>query len=353
LSSSIRGHIWTSTAPELQLSTAMLETLPEEGLEADHITAGTLAAQSQLARRSGRTLARTSSAPGQFQPLHSFVGSDTAEDPSSLLNEDEEYRLGGGSMQVGAFVHTRRMPAEGNAPMPRIHLDRHLVEVSKLDSEGLIQNTPPGSLLLKQSSLHQSGAPCPQSQAYFMVQTRPVTWTPRGSSPTHKRLATPVQDQGRNATPASTTLTPRHPQIVQMGSLAASAAGAGPVWSVVPPPAVQQVSPMSPFATSPARQRMPGSNYGFHGGSVGNNAQRSGRILVQKTSSGSMQSGSFPLALGESGTRSVGVPPPERPSFSMQSPPGTVTPPTAAWHPEIGNVVTATPLQRRARHSTG
>jgi len=307
--------------------------------------------EAEAARRSGRSLVRTSSAPGQFQPLRAAAGDILGADDDE---DDEDVQFFGGAAFGAAFFPNVVPAGQARTPVvPRIKFDRAIVE-ENID-KGVVRSSPPGVVGWKTQS-PQMPAPTSISQPYYMVQTGPVAWTPRGTSPTrtspnHQRLATPVPDQTRAVTLANSALTPRYPHVVQGSGISHTVlTGANAhMWSSMPSVYQPQPPPLSPFSVSPARIRT--TNYGYPAGPAGpaNNMPRAGRVMVQAPLIGAPQSATFPLGLGESGTRSVGMPPP---AFAIPGAPGSQTPPTSTigvWA-DMANVVNAS-MQRRVRHS--
>lgn len=330
VAAAVRARLSASLSPAKRppLTTAMLESLPEEGQDAEDRTRGSAIVGDAGVRKTGRSLVRTSSAPGKFQP---FVDTNGIEEVATKAWDDED--LGFTIRLAGDAAQARGSAALANdqvtAPIvPRIQLDRNRgVELTFENADKRVTTTPPGTVALKPQQTQKLGS-SPASNQYFMLQRGPVSWTPRGSSPAHSRLAT-TPDQGRTSTPASTALTPRHPQVVQMGSINSSMP-ASQLWSWLP--SLHQQPLLSPFSASPARIRVPGSTYGYPpGGSIGSQVQRSGRVVVQRPNDGLVQSSSpAQLALdAPAGARSVGAPPGDRSAFPVGSTTGSRTPTTS------------------------
>lgn len=325
----VRARLSTSLAPTQGHNVAgVLEPLLEEVSPSSH--SHCVANGARFLGNQGRTLARNSSAPGDIRNLEDVQNQAKASGcPSKAVLDSKTFTVP--KLQLSEVAQARYEADGGRKSMPS-SLQQH-------NEDGAIQS-------LAQKFCAQMAQAHPPQQR-IPKKARTVQWTPRGNSPTRANMTTP--DPGRSATP-SHVLTSRHPPLVHLNGIAQTVAASH----------LRPVRALSPSAQiSPTRARLSASSHGFTAGaSLARAALRNTQVQPSSSMSVHQPSCVVPQTIHayvseSSGTRSVGVPPPEYASSQLQG--GSFTPPVPNAHArriDTGYVSTTTPVvQRRVRRS--
>jgi len=349
----VRARLSASLSPAKSSTVAsVLEPLFEDIAHSDD--SRSLAVGTRYSATPVRTLARNSSAPGDISNVEEFHGAE------SLAMQAI------GKASQASATHTMAEASPAKIP-PRVPLvpKLQLSEVLKgtIESDGR-RNSFPSSLAKKPTDDGASASMAQRTllqmaQAYqqrFPMNSRPVQWTPRRSSPTRVSVTTP--DPGRSATP-SHVLTSRHPPLFHASTTTQTAS------SSQNRSFISSFSPLSPASVSPTRSRVSNAMCTYPAGTT------LARIVFNSQTQSSTSSGSMAVHQPScivpqtfhaypndaSGARSVGAPPPELGVAHAPGAPGSYTGGPGSYTPPVpttqrGLVSTSTPVvQRRFRRS--